>query len=131
MIEFPHGAFGPALNLEDAEVGAIHRGDNTSVEEGDEARRTAILRHSTAFTSESARKIPTWRECSIRSREKAPCLTRQSSLRLHATRRLISIWRRSPAPRWANGSWIMEWMRSLFTTICRSTQWLIGRFYWC
>ena len=48
------------------------------------------------------------------SRKKAPCLTRQSSLRRHPTRRLINIWRLSLGRRWANGSWIMEWMRSLF-----------------
>jgi hypothetical protein len=38
----------------------------------------------------------------------------------HPTRRLISIWRRSLAPRWANGSWTMEWMRSSSSTICQA-----------
>src|SRR5437773_1578766 len=40
MIEFPNGVFGLALNLEETEVGAILMGDNTLVEEGDEAKTT-------------------------------------------------------------------------------------------
>ena len=43
MIEFPNGVFGLALNLEETEVGAILMGDNTLVEEGDEARTTGRL----------------------------------------------------------------------------------------
>src|SRR3954449_7799788 len=43
MIEFPNGVFGLALNLEETEVGAILMGDNTLVEEGDEARTTGKL----------------------------------------------------------------------------------------
>src|SRR5436853_5739676 len=43
MIEFPNGVFGLALNLEEAEVGAIFMGDNTLVSEGDEAKTTGRL----------------------------------------------------------------------------------------
>src|SRR5216110_3307527 len=43
MIEFPNGVFGLALNLEETEVGAILMGDNTLVEEGDEAKTTGKL----------------------------------------------------------------------------------------
>src|SRR6478752_5217216 len=43
MIEFPNGVFGLALNLEETEVGAILMGDNTLVEEGDEAKTTGRL----------------------------------------------------------------------------------------
>src|ERR1700741_493460 len=43
MIEFPSGVFGLALNLEETEVGAILMGDNTLVEEGDEAKTTGRL----------------------------------------------------------------------------------------
>src|SRR6516164_5838194 len=43
MIEFPNGVFGLALNLEETEVGAILLGDNTLVEEGDEAKTTGRL----------------------------------------------------------------------------------------
>ncbi len=40
LIEFPHGVFGMALNLEEDNVGCILFGDYTLVREGDEARRT-------------------------------------------------------------------------------------------
>lgn len=40
LIEFPHGVFGMALNLEEDNVGCILFGDYTKVKEGDEARRT-------------------------------------------------------------------------------------------
>src|SRR6266436_5159058 len=43
MIEFQNGVFGLALNLEETEVGAILMGDNTLVEEGDEAKTTGRL----------------------------------------------------------------------------------------
>ncbi|PYL08046.1 MAG: F0F1 ATP synthase subunit alpha [Verrucomicrobia bacterium] len=43
MIEFPNGVFGLALNLEETEVGAILLGDNTLVEEGNEAKTTGRL----------------------------------------------------------------------------------------
>src|SRR4030095_8530970 len=40
LIEFPHGVFGMALNLEEDNFGCILFGDYTLVKEGDEARRT-------------------------------------------------------------------------------------------
>lgn len=40
LIQFPHGVFGMALNLEEDNVGCILFGDYTQVKEGDEARRT-------------------------------------------------------------------------------------------
>ncbi len=40
LIEFPHGVFGMALNLEEDNVGCILFGDYTQVKEGDEAKRT-------------------------------------------------------------------------------------------
>jgi F-type H+/Na+-transporting ATPase subunit alpha len=40
LIEFPHGVFGMALNLEEDNVGCILFGDYTLVREGDEAKRT-------------------------------------------------------------------------------------------
>lgn len=40
LIEFPHGVFGMALNLEEDNVGCILFGDYTQVREGDEAKRT-------------------------------------------------------------------------------------------
>src|SRR4030081_2075591 len=43
MIEFPHGVFGLALNLEETEVGAILLGDNTKIAEGDQAKTTGRL----------------------------------------------------------------------------------------
>src|ERR1051326_4294532 len=43
MIEFPSGVFGLALNLEEAEVGAILLGDTTKVSEGDEVKTTGRL----------------------------------------------------------------------------------------
>jgi F-type H+-transporting ATPase subunit alpha len=43
MIEFPHGVYGLALNLEETEVGCILLGDNTLVEEGSEVKTTGKL----------------------------------------------------------------------------------------
>jgi len=43
MIEFPNGVYGLALNLEETEVGCILLGDNTLVEEGQEAKTTGRL----------------------------------------------------------------------------------------
>jgi len=40
LIEFPHGVFGMALNLEEDNVGCILFGDYTQVKEGDEVKRT-------------------------------------------------------------------------------------------
>jgi F-type H+-transporting ATPase subunit alpha len=40
LIEFPHGVYGIAMNLEEDQVGAVVLGDYTEVKEGDEVRRT-------------------------------------------------------------------------------------------
>jgi F-type H+-transporting ATPase subunit alpha len=43
MIEFPGGAIGLALNLEETEVGAIILGDYSNIKEGDECKTTGKL----------------------------------------------------------------------------------------
>src|SRR6516165_4303530 len=43
MLDFGNGVTGLALNLEEAEVGAIILGDYTQVDEGDEVRATGKL----------------------------------------------------------------------------------------
>jgi F-type H+-transporting ATPase subunit alpha len=40
MLEFPHGVFGIALNLEEESVGAVLLGDYTAIREGDTVKRT-------------------------------------------------------------------------------------------
>jgi F-type H+-transporting ATPase subunit alpha len=40
MIEFPHGVFGIALNLEEDQVGVVLLGDYTEIVEGDTVKRT-------------------------------------------------------------------------------------------
>ncbi len=40
MLEFPHGVFGIALNLEEESVGAVLLGDYTEIREGDIVKRT-------------------------------------------------------------------------------------------
>jgi F-type H+-transporting ATPase subunit alpha len=40
MLEFPHGVFGIALNLEEESVGAVLLGDYTQIKEGDLVKRT-------------------------------------------------------------------------------------------
>ncbi|HEY7499729.1 MAG TPA: F0F1 ATP synthase subunit alpha [Vicinamibacterales bacterium] len=40
MLEFPHGVFGIALNLEEESVGAVLLGEYTEIKEGDTVRRT-------------------------------------------------------------------------------------------
>src|SRR5579872_5520008 len=43
MLEFPHGVFGIALNLEEESVGAVLLGDFTELKEGDIAKRTGRI----------------------------------------------------------------------------------------
>jgi F-type H+/Na+-transporting ATPase subunit alpha len=43
MLEFPHGVFGIALNLEEESVGAVLLGDFTEIKEGDEVKRTGRI----------------------------------------------------------------------------------------
>jgi F-type H+-transporting ATPase subunit alpha len=43
MLEFPHGIFGLAMNLDESEVGAVLLGDFTEIREGDEVKRTGTI----------------------------------------------------------------------------------------
>ncbi|MGE3705445.1 MAG: F0F1 ATP synthase subunit alpha [Vicinamibacterales bacterium] len=43
MLEFPHGVFGIALNLEEESVGAVLLGDFTAIKEGDTVKRTGRI----------------------------------------------------------------------------------------
>ncbi len=43
MLEFPHGVFGIALNLEEDSVGAVLLGDYTEIKEGDTVKRTGRI----------------------------------------------------------------------------------------
>lgn len=43
MLEFPHGVFGIALNLEESSVGAVLLGETTSIKEGDTVKRTGRI----------------------------------------------------------------------------------------
>src|SRR6478672_6307581 len=43
MLEFPHGIFGIALNLEEESVGAVLLGDYTEIKEGDIVKRTGRI----------------------------------------------------------------------------------------
>src|SRR3954466_12043873 len=43
MLEFPHGVFGIALNLEEDSVGAVLLGDFTKIKEGDTVKRTGRI----------------------------------------------------------------------------------------
>ena len=43
MLEFPHGIFGIALNLEEESVGAVLLGDYTEIREGDTVKRTGRI----------------------------------------------------------------------------------------
>src|SRR5215475_8527193 len=43
MIEFPHGVFGIALNLEEDSVGAVLLGHSTEIKEGDTVKRTGRI----------------------------------------------------------------------------------------
>src|SRR5690349_16324006 len=43
MLEFPHGVFGIALNLEEESVGAVLLGDFTEIREGDTVKRTGRI----------------------------------------------------------------------------------------
>src|SRR6185503_9536600 len=43
MLEFPHGVFGIALNLEEESVGAVLLGHSTAIKEGDVVKRTGRI----------------------------------------------------------------------------------------
>ena len=43
MLEFPHGLFGIALNLEEESVGAVLLGHSTEIKEGDTVKRTGRI----------------------------------------------------------------------------------------
>src|SRR6184192_631152 len=43
MLEFPHGVFGIALNLEEESVGTVLLGDFTEIKEGDTVKRTGRI----------------------------------------------------------------------------------------
>ncbi|MCY4601994.1 MAG: F0F1 ATP synthase subunit alpha [Acidobacteria bacterium] len=43
MLEFPHGVFGIALNLEEESVGAVLLGETTKIKEGDPVKRTGRI----------------------------------------------------------------------------------------
>jgi F-type H+/Na+-transporting ATPase subunit alpha len=43
MLEFPHGVFGIALNLEEESVGAVLLGDSKEIKEGDTVKRTGRI----------------------------------------------------------------------------------------
>src|SRR5215467_6040741 len=43
MLEFPHGVFGIALNLEEESVGAVLLGDYKEIKEGDSVKRTGRI----------------------------------------------------------------------------------------
>src|SRR5436190_17634680 len=43
MLEFPHGIFGIALNLEEESVGAVLLGDFAEIREGDTVKRTGRI----------------------------------------------------------------------------------------
>ena len=43
MLEFPHGLFGIALNLEEESVGAVLLGHSTDIKEGDQVKRTGRI----------------------------------------------------------------------------------------
>src|SRR6201991_5331314 len=43
MIEFPHGVFGIALNLEEDSVGTVLLGDFKEIKEGDTVKRTGRI----------------------------------------------------------------------------------------
>ena len=43
MLEFPHGVYGIALNLEEDSVGAVLLGDYTEISEGDTVKRTGRI----------------------------------------------------------------------------------------
>src|SRR5918995_2730903 len=43
MLEFPHGVFGIALNLEEESVGAVLLGEFKAIKEGDQVKRTGRI----------------------------------------------------------------------------------------
>jgi F-type H+-transporting ATPase subunit alpha len=43
LIEFPHGVFGLAMNLDEDQVGAVLLGDYTEISEGNQVTRTGRI----------------------------------------------------------------------------------------
>jgi len=51
MLEFPHGLFGIALNLEEESVGAVLLGHSQDIKEGDVVKRTAASSRCRSVTN--------------------------------------------------------------------------------
>src|SRR5450756_1882794 len=55
MLEFPHGIYGIALNLEEESVGVVLLGEFTQIREGDTVKRTGRIISCLLYTSPSPR----------------------------------------------------------------------------
>ena len=108
MLEFPHGVFGIALNLEEESVGAVLLGEYTEIKEGDTVKRTNRI-ISVPVGEELVGRVVNALGQPIDG--KGPIVSKQSA-RSSASRRASSIGRRSrsrcrPASRRS-----MRWCRS-------------------
>src|SRR5947207_6337960 len=43
LLQYPHGVFGIAMNLEEDQVGSVLLGEYTEIKEGDEVKRTGRI----------------------------------------------------------------------------------------
>ena len=91
MLEFPHGIYGIALNLEEESVGAVLFGDFTEIKEGDVVKRTGRIISVPVGRSWSAASSTRW---ASRSTARARS-SRSSRCRSSASRRASSTGRRS------------------------------------
>ena len=83
MLEFPHGVFGIALNLEEDSVGAVLLGDYKAIKEGDTVKRTGP-HHLGAGRRRDAR--PRRQRARPADRRQGPDRRRSSSCRSSASR---------------------------------------------
>src|ERR1043165_9338662 len=70
MLEFPHGVFGIALNLEEDGVGAVLLGEFKEIKEGDAVKRTG--RSSPPWDSRSTARVQSSRSNLRRSNASRP-----------------------------------------------------------
>ena len=88
MLEFPHGVFGIALNLEEESVGAVLLGEFKEIKEGDLVKRTGP-HHLGAGRRRDAR--PRRQRARPADRRQGPDRRRSSSRRSSASRPASSI----------------------------------------
>src|SRR5438046_27714 len=121
MLEFPHGVFGIALNLEEESVGTVLLGEFTEIKEGDTVKRTGRIISVPADDEMVGRVVTALGQPVDGTGPRRP----------RPTPRRSSISARMPRARWGSFSATAAVTRCASTTTCRSTRRPTARFRCC